>query len=234
MGSTRAARRAGSTLAPAARAIESLFWRGVALLRHPGHFLGTDDYWRRRYERGGRSGAGSRGRLASFKAEILNAFVAREHISSVIELGCGDGSQLLLARYPRYIGLDVSDAALARCRRLFADDPTKTFLPMPSIEGVTAELGLSLDVVYHLVEDRTFEAYMHALLGAATRYVIIYSSNTADNRGFEGTHIRHRVFTRWIDARCPDWTLVSHIPNRYPPRLLRAGSFADFFIYARH
>ena len=78
-------------------------------------FPGSGTYWETRYSGGGNSGAGSYGQLAEFKAEVINDFVISKGISSIIEFGCGDGNQLLLARYPRYTGLDVSKVALARC-----------------------------------------------------------------------------------------------------------------------
>src|SRR5690606_4241845 len=74
------------------------------------------DYWEQRYARGGNSGAGSYGKLAEFKAEVLNAFVRERQIRSVIDFGCGDGAQLALAEYPSYVGLDVSPTALHICR----------------------------------------------------------------------------------------------------------------------
>ena len=70
-------------------------------------FPGSQAYWEQHYRSGGDSGPGSRGVLAQYKAEFVNAFVERHDIESVAELGCGDGSQLALARYPAYVGLDV-------------------------------------------------------------------------------------------------------------------------------
>lgn len=43
---------------------------GVALRRRL--FPGTADYWENRYAKGGTSGAGSYGRQAEWKAEIVN------------------------------------------------------------------------------------------------------------------------------------------------------------------
>ncbi|MDR2439202.1 MAG: class I SAM-dependent methyltransferase [Planctomycetaceae bacterium] len=82
-------------------------------------FPGSKRYWDNRYCQGGNSGAGSYGRLAEFKAEILNKFVTENNINSVIEFGCGDGNQLMLANYPYYIGVDVSPKAIEICRELF-------------------------------------------------------------------------------------------------------------------
>src|ERR1035438_9808248 len=69
-------------------------------------------YWELRYRTGGNSGPGSYGRLAHFKADTLNGFVDQHKIASVIEWGSGDGSQLQLANYPAYTGVDVSKTAV--------------------------------------------------------------------------------------------------------------------------
>jgi hypothetical protein len=44
------------------------------------------------------------------------------------------------------------------------------------------DLELSLDVIYHLVEDEVFDAYMRSLFAHAGRFVVIYSSNKVGAR----------------------------------------------------
>jgi SAM-dependent methyltransferase len=194
-------------------------------------FSASHEYWERRYDAGGNSGVGSYGKFAGFKAEVINAFVASHGVTSVIEFGCGDGNQLALADYPDYLGLDVSDKVVSLCRRKFSADMCKRFMLTKDYTGETADLSLSLDVIYHLVEDDVFECYMKMLFNAADRYVIVYSSDREDNAGSEAAHVRHRKFTRWISQEMPGWTLLSQIPNRYPYKGdYREGSFADFFI----
>lgn len=196
-------------------------------------FRGSADFWESRYQTGGNSGAGSYGRFAEFKAEVLNAFVAERGVQSVIEFGCGDGNQLRLARYPHYSGYDISERAVASCIEAFEGDRTKRFRPMRAYDGEQAELALSLDVVYHLVEDGVFAEYMRTLFGAATRFVIVYSSN-ATSIPNSAPHVRHRVFTEWVEANAPEWRLAKRVPNRYPFRGDHTtGSFADFYIFER-
>jgi hypothetical protein len=197
-------------------------------------FAGSNDYWVRRYRNGRNSGTGSYGRLAQFKARVLNEFVRAHHVQSVIEFGCGDGHQLSLADYPAYTGLDISPHALERCRRRFAHDTTRRFLTLADYNGQTAELALSLDVVYHLVEDAVFEEYLRRLFAAATRFVVVYASNHGENPPGQGPHVRHRRFTDWVAAHEAEWQLLEHIPNEYPyapgePET----SFADFYIFRR-
>lgn len=208
-------------------------WMRRTFLRRPS-FPGSQEYWITRYDKGGDSGCGSHNHLAEFKAEVLNDFVERHKVCSIIEYGCGDGRQLQLAHYPFYTGFDVSSTAIARCRELFSNDPTKHFRSGEGEDAERAELTLSLDVVYHLVEDEVFHRYMNRLFNAATRFVIIYSSNTDVNPADQCAHVRHRRFTAWVEKQKPEWILREVIPNRHPfsgdPG---TGSPSDFYIYER-
>jgi len=194
----------------------------------------SPNYWDARYAAGGNSGAGSYGNLAMFKAHVLNEFVAENHIDSVIEFGCGDGNQLSLSSYPQYTGLDISPRAVKRCQEHFRGDPTKRFLVYDQGHLTTekAELALSLDVIYHLVEDPIYLRHMRDLFEAATHFVIIYSDNLESPR--DSLHVRHRRFSDWIEQNQPGWNLIRHIPNKYPPELgMQLGSWADFWIYGK-
>ena len=200
----------------------------------PLSFPGSADYWRQRYKAGGTSGAGSYHKLAKFKAEVLNVFVKEHGIRTIIEYGCGDGNQLSLSEYPSYIGFDVSPEAIAQCQNIFSDDETKTFKPVDAYANETAELTLSLDVIYHLIEDHVFFAYMSRLFDSSTRFVIIYSSDTEKQARLQAPHVKHRKFSQWIEQHKPQWMLMQHIPNRYPytgDELV--SSFADFYIYKK-
>ncbi len=200
-------------------------------------FSTSPDYWENRYRSGRNSGAGSYGRLADFKAEVINDFVATESIQSVVEWGCGDGNQLALARYPHYTGLDVSAAAIELCSDLFRHDNSKRFLHIASsgqqVESVTADLALSLDVIYHLVEDEVFERYMRSLFLSANRYVIIYSSNQCTDSG--QPHVRHRLFTDWLEANEPAWVCSQKIDNcfGFSEQDSEQTSFSDFYIFKK-
>ncbi len=197
-------------------------------------FTNSPDYWDRRYRNGGNSGAGSYNRLAQFKAGFVNRFVAEHQITSVIELGSGDGSQLKLACYANYIGVDVSAKAVEVCRSVFSDDTSKLFmLPTEVKPGTSADLSLSLDVVYHLVEDSVFDGYMRQLFGCARRFVIVYSSNRNQELSFK--HVRHRLFTQWVEQNEPDWCLQATVKNAYPydPADPDNTSFADFYVFVQ-
>ena len=204
-----------------------------AILRRPKsvNFSASNKYWDERYRQGGNSGAGSYGRLAHFKAKILNDFVEKNNIKSIVEFGSGDGNQLTLASYPTYLGVDVSEVAVRCCNERFSQDSTKTFLTLEDYAGQMADLALSLDVVYHLVEDEIYDAYMTMLFDAAQHYVIIYASN--EDHQPTTHHVRHRRFTDWVSTKRPSASLVKHIPNKFPfnPAKPNETSFADFYIF---
>lgn len=190
-------------------------------------------YWEKRYRKGGDSGSGSYSRLAQFKAEVVNETVKEHYVSFVIEFGCGDGSQLQLAEYPRYLGLDVAPSAIARCRQTYAGDQSKEFQVFtPGLVVPQGDLTLSLDVVFHLIDDKIFDGYMTALFSASRRLVIVYSSNFEER--YAAPHVRHRKFTDWVEQNQPDFSLIRTVSNRYP---FQEGdpdsSYADFFIYQR-
>lgn len=189
-------------------------------------------YWERRYQTGMDSGSGSRGELAKFKAKILNELVAREHVQSVIELGCGDGQQLALANYPNYLGLDVSATAIDLCRNRFANDATRAFLwydPARTVRisnFLRADLTLSLDVIYHLLEDPVYDSYLKELFALSRRWVVIYSSDKEPER--TAPHVKHRKFTQDVATNYPSFELREVIRNPYPEI-----TFADFYIFER-
>ena len=199
---------------------------------------GTEAFWEQHYVAGGDSGSGSFGQLAHFKADTLNRFILANDVESVIEFGCGDGNQLSLARYPRYVGLDVASVAIDWCIRRFADDNTKSFIHYDPRRwcnrgAVTEDLAISLEVIFNLVEDDMYERYMQHLLEAAIRWVIVYASNT--DQPDPEQYVRHHRFTDWVEANQPQWQLVERIANPYPydDAAPYETSFSDFCVFAR-
>jgi len=155
-------------------------------------------------------------------------------VASVIEYGCGDGNQLKSAKYPSYLGFDISPHALSLCKYLFANDRSKKFKLMEVYRGERGDLTLSLDVIYHLIEDEVFESYMRRLFDSSDRFVIIYSSNGEEQNEPTVPHVKHRKFTNWIDENAHAWRLIQYIPNKYPYSAdANAGSSADFYMYEK-
>jgi len=209
---------------------------------HDAAFRDSSSYWERRYASGGNSGQGSYDFAAHWKAETVNALVRDYQILSVIEFGCGDGSQLALGKYPTYIGTDISPSAIRRCIDRYSADKTKSFWMLDPrftadpLRALHADMALSMDVIFHLVEDDVREAYLRTLFGAADRLVVIYSSD-GPVRGPAGAHERHRPFTPLIRERYPEWQLVSEIRSKDQADRLERGiedeGAVHFFVFGR-
>lgn len=210
----------------------------IHLHKRAKRFPGSQGYWEQRYNSGGNSGAGSYGKLAVFKADIINSFIKEYSVESVIEFGCGDGNQLSLANYPKYIGLDVSPTAIKLCKDKFVYDRSKSFfLYNPQYFAgdhniFQADLSLSLDVIYHLIEDEVFHEYMVALFNSSNKYVIIYSINYDEKQSY---HQKNRQFTKWVDRYAMKWQLFRKIDNLYPYDFSdpENTSISDFYIYKK-
>jgi hypothetical protein len=74
---------------------------------------------------------------------------------------------------------------------------------------------------------------MNRLFESAKRFVIVYSSNKAEDR--PAKHVRHRQFTTWVELNKPEWLLRQTVPNAcpYDPTDPDQTSFADFYVFAR-
>lgn len=188
-------------------------------------------YWERRYRDGRTSGAGSEGDEGAYKAEYVSKFVAEHDVISVLDWGCGDGQVFRKMKLPEigehnyvtYTGIDVSETILKRMRREF---PFREFYTpeYAAGRGFTADLALSMDVLFHLPDDADYFEYLDRLFGSSTRFVMIYSTNYAGGR--TARHVFRREFTPDIAERFPDWEL------RTVETPLREG-LASFFVYEK-
>lgn len=198
-------------------------------------FTDSANYWQERYKRGGNSGTGSYNILAEFKSEIINSFLNEYKINSTVEYGCGDGNQLKYYNFNTYCGYDVSYESIKLCTQLFKDDKTKVFKEVNDYKYEVFDLGLSIDVIYHLVEDDVFNEYMNKLFNGSCQYIIIYSSNTDFNPKGTCPHVREREFTKWVDKNATNYKLIKYIKNKYPYNGDEINSsISDFYIYIKN
>lgn len=146
-----------------------------------------------------------------------------------MEFGCGDGNQLTLATYPVYIGFDISPTAVSRCQALFAADTSKRFALMDNFADEKANLSLSLDVLYHLVEDDIFNTYLSTLFNSTNRFVIIYSSDT-DKPVKTMRHVRIRNISAEVATRFPDFKRRLDLESSLPPPVVSNRGIATKFL----
>ena len=195
-------------------------------------FCGSSVYWESRYKDGGDSGVGSYGYLARYKANVINTFIDNKEIKTVVEFGCGDGNQLSHYNISQYIGIDVSKTVIGTCQKRFQGDPTKKFYTYSEfkehyMKAACVDLTLSVDVLYHLVEDAVFESYLHDLFYCSKRFVIIYSTNF--DRTYKNPHQVDRHFTPYILERIKHFQLVETIVNPHKGD----DTMSDFYIYRK-
>lgn len=173
----------------------------------------AEAYWNRRYTAGGTSGAGSEGYAATQKAETVGGLVADYGIASIIDWGSGDGTvaaEILERIYPSviYTGVDISTYAVEHCKHKFFGVRNARFYQLDVADNLEleAELALSLDVVFHLIHNRDYKAYLHRLFNSASRFVAIHSSD--HNGGQTAPHVRWRRWTPDVAEWFPDWRLT--------------------------
>lgn len=193
--------------------------------------ISSVEYWKNRYEDGGHSGLGSYGFLAEYKKNFINKFIKEKHITSLLEYGCGDGNQLVLIDCKIKYGVDVSKTAVEKCINLM---PESKFFVVSENEELflkKTDLLLSLDVLYHLLEDEVFENYLKNIVEHGSDYVIIYSSDFEDNEHFS-KHVRHRKFSNH-PILLENYDLINIEENLHKSTDHELGSFSDWFIYKK-
>ena len=197
----------------------------------------SSKYWDERYKLGGNSGSGSYSKLAKFKADVINNFIKKNKIEKSIDFGSGDGNNAKLYNVKKYLGVDISENAIKLTNKLFKHDNSKKFMTVSSFleNPETADLTMSLDVIYHLIEDNIFNDYMHRLVKSSNKFIIIYSSLRKDNINTQSTHVKHREFKEWISKNYPKITLIKKIENQFPfdEKNPNETSFSDFYIFTK-
>lgn len=199
--------------------------------------LDSSVYWNTRYAQGGNSGTGSYNHLAQFKSDTVNAFLIQNSIVTVLEIGCGDGNQLQQVKYVKYIGVDVSPIIIEKNREKFKNDSEKQFYctltEREQYANRSYDLTISMDVIFHLLEEKVFHQYMDDLFTLSEKFVVIYSSNHEEYTCWP--EFRHRNFTGYIQEHYPDWEVIKYVPNKYPYQIGKESetSASDFYFFRK-
>ena len=189
----------------------------------------STNYWIDRYEKGQTSGNGSYGFLADYKSDFINNYIVENNIKSLVEYGCGDGNQLNLIKCDKVFGLDVSKKAIEKCQLLMPDRKFICLSDENFIDEKT-DLLLSLDVIYHLIEDSIYEKYIENIVNHGSEHLIIYSANYEDSTEAFAQHVKPRKFTE--DKKLTErYELKTFVKNKYPSKNHKKGSFSDWYIF---
>lgn len=166
-------------------------------------------YWNQRYLQGRTSGEGSEGDKAIAKARYIDRLILEEKIDTIADWGAGDGHVLSMIRLEAdYLGIDISRVAVDRLRREYHGIPKRRFLTLDEARTVEidVDLAMSLDVIFHCIDDLSYEEHLRRLFGSSHRFVLIHSLN--ENRGRTARHVRWRRFTDDVARIAPEWVLM--------------------------
>lgn len=173
-------------------------------------FPGSARYWERRYLAGMRgAGRGSAGMAFKDKLATVDRVIRATKSLTVLDLGCGpEAFGNYLHNVGTYLGIDVSHEAV-RTSQAKRSVPGRRYQDLPSFGPLGEfDLVLSLEVIFHLVEDHVYHRYMSHLTESSTGYLLIQSTDREEDR-FHGSHYRDRPFRDWIETHAPRWRLES-------------------------
>lgn len=165
-------------------------------------------YWEKRYGNGGTSGWGSHNpQSVLFKSSYINELIKNYSIKTIVELGCGDGNQLeKFVGYDKYYGYDISTNILDNCRLQFIYHKNIEFVrDINELFVRKYDLVLSLDVVYHLVDDILFEKHINDLF-TLSNIITLFTTNIDETVPVK--HIKNRCVTEYINKKNWDYTLI--------------------------
>ena len=170
----------------------------------------STNYWKLRYKNGGLSGNGSYASEAKKKADYINSVIRDFNIKSINDIGHGDGNQLkYIEGFKDYTGYDVSEHARQRCLNIHGKKKGYRFISDTNSFN-TGDLAMSLDVIYHLVEQDTFESYMD-LLFSLSQYVLIYSTDMDNGNSGSRSHVYHRNIKNYISKTFINFKLIDNV-----------------------
>lgn len=174
------------------------------------------------------SGDGSRGKLATFKADFVNNFIEENNIESIIDFGCGDLQNAKLLKVKEYLGIDIVHHAHP------PDILAKQFNTIVSrfdefSADKKADLCLCMDVLYHILEDEQeyLEKTLNKIIECSKKYFIIYAQDSYQDDSvlqYRG-HLHNSPWRQILETKNVE--LIREQEKCEP------GTSARFFIYQK-
>lgn len=169
-------------------------------------------YWQDRYITGGNSWKWSYNENAIFKADFINKFIKDNNIETVVEFWCGDWNNLALYNIDNYIGLDISKEAIRMCNEKFKDTNKK--FEVTKNKKYKADLTLSLDVTFHILDRQEWEDYINRVIDSADKFTIFYSF---PKWSWHVAHINDFNFEEYLKEVCESKGLNYYKDPATPP-----------------
>jgi 2-polyprenyl-3-methyl-5-hydroxy-6-metoxy-1,4-benzoquinol methylase len=167
-------------------------------------------YWDNRYKgRPAGSGFSSHDPFwVKFKTETVNKFIVDNGVSTVLDMGCGDGNILdKFNGYENYCGIDVSDVTISNVAKKYKRS-NREFFTYDNIPDKKFDLVLSLDVLYHIVNISDFNNYLDIAADKCNQYFVVLSTNKVEPCP---RHIEHREFIPHVEKR--GFVLLDNFPK---------------------
>jgi len=133
----------------------------------------------------------------SEKTGLVEALLARERYGSVLEIGCGTGAlaSALDGRFECYVGMDVDDAARARCRTVSGRPMRFRPLVLPfRLPPGEHELVILSEVLQLLEPGEVHELAAGVAAHGACREIVVVGTRD------EGAATRDVVLDAFVDA----------------------------------
>jgi len=173
----------------------------------------SEQYWERRYKSGGNSGGGSYGNGLVNKVELITDLMEKYDIKSIADVGCGDCTIVpKLPHLESYVGYDISSTIIDR-HNSKNTNPSYKYKLISELESLGLDLSLSLEVIFHQVNDEEYIEYMDNLVKTDSFYILILTMNDSilDTHHVKAAHIKYRDVVNKM-SQYPNYELIGTFP----------------------
>ena len=168
--------------------------------------VNSSSYWESRYKTGGNSGWGSHDiEHVKFKFDYVNNLIDKHQCKKIFDYGCGDANQMKgFDGYETYLGYDVSKFIIEK-NKLSNNEFVEFTSDINILSDKSFDLSISLDVVYHLVEDVVYMDYLKRLFNSSN-LVTIYTTDISGKNN--APHCEFRSINQYVENNQKDFKLV--------------------------
>jgi len=135
-------------------------------------------------------------------------------LKSISDVGCGECTLLpYLQGIRKYYGYDISPAVLSKVSKNAQDGFSKEFILLTNnTKIVSSDLVLSLEVIFHQVNDDEYLDYMRKLVNSNGEYLLILTMNEGilKTNHIKNRHIKYRDISKFMDST--NYSLVEKFP----------------------
>ena len=153
-------------------------------------------FWDSWYRKGRSSGAGSSGDERKLKIEFIKENCA--DVKSILDIGCGDfqvGKEICeIFPEAKYVGLDISENRIERNCSKFKQYRFEKMSDYSSVSEFDAELILCIDVLFHQLDDSSYQELLQVLKTSSWKYLVLTEYDDAMITVYNGTDLKHRHF----------------------------------------